>query len=1137
MTMAIGRISGPMLRANLERQGVDLSIETNLLYVDVNNKRIGVNEAVPSTSLQVDNVTIENNQIRSVSGLLDLGAPDDITILGGNSGYFLQTDGSGNLVWAPVSIDSVTFNGNDIPLSYPDDSSLYPPGAITDWDFTTNITTAIDDLNEALENVRNNTFVKSVDFNADQTVGGAGLTVTLTITSEGNPNRYDIDWGDGNSTISTTDTTPTHTYSSNIGSPFSVTVTAYNNSGSGTGSTASLTRTDYIVIYTADPVVDFVAYDSSIGGSVVTSWDDGDTVYFENTTTNISSANIQFTWNWGDGSSNDVITNNSSNGGTDGARLAHTFTLSNEQDRLRTVELTLDSHSTADPSVIPTDDSSIFRIFDTHTPSLLTSTTSGINEQANNGLPVTFTNTTESTIGNFSNFGITYRWVFGDGNTQTVNVGSGSAGDTGNTIAHTYTLSSSNQANGIPADYTGRLEVISNHGSSPFLSSDFTVHVEPDVRSIISGTAVTTSDRTVDNQYDIYDGTDYNGVNRAIVRVTNTTQNADDYVYDWDDSSVNDVITEDGSSAGTVAATIDHDYSGETIGNHTLSFTANGTPDITAQSDSSSIVFQLNSVPSAPAGLSSKSITLVDNAQGTLPRLASGFSDNSSSSPLSSSADLTTTTSRRYTSGTIDTSVVANSYDGTSGTLSAVINGTASGSTTFSSSLNENGTFSSLVVSDQRDAHDTISSSTYPSGFYQTFDAKITQVLSGYTVGVNDQRLEHSTTGNTNYVSVVYDDMTVLPSFGTTGTLTEHTAGTYRYISGIPYYNTGSPKLTISGTTINNLVGQAYTNQNNIVEVDPGTNYESTSSSAIVNEDYTYAQIDGASSFLTGGIPNANTGTSTPYAIGNLVVDITSSSVRTVESPQIRVRNVNGVSSYSSFSEKVQVHTASQSGINELLIPVADSLGNGTYTDDGIRISDFIADTADTPSYNGATNFYTNAPYSESSDPGVEGTQEATIRLGAMEHNVEDYSTSFLPIGPDRSSDTGTQYFTFAFRRQVVANFDINITSSTGITGMWIAAPGTAIDSASGLNGWLDTTGQYAGSGVPGSNTAAGGNGSDNCALTGADVVPVGSSLSGGYTMTLGSENMSNATGNVVIVRIALASGESVTSIGIGEAS
>ena len=31
--MAIGRISGAMLKANLERQGTDLAVETDLLYI------------------------------------------------------------------------------------------------------------------------------------------------------------------------------------------------------------------------------------------------------------------------------------------------------------------------------------------------------------------------------------------------------------------------------------------------------------------------------------------------------------------------------------------------------------------------------------------------------------------------------------------------------------------------------------------------------------------------------------------------------------------------------------------------------------------------------------------------------------------------------------------------------------------------------------------------------------------------------------------------------------------------------------------------------------------------------------------------------------------------------------------------
>ena len=40
--MAIGRISGAMLKNNLERLGTDLSFETDLLYLDVANSRIGI---------------------------------------------------------------------------------------------------------------------------------------------------------------------------------------------------------------------------------------------------------------------------------------------------------------------------------------------------------------------------------------------------------------------------------------------------------------------------------------------------------------------------------------------------------------------------------------------------------------------------------------------------------------------------------------------------------------------------------------------------------------------------------------------------------------------------------------------------------------------------------------------------------------------------------------------------------------------------------------------------------------------------------------------------------------------------------------------------------------------------------------
>ena len=112
---------------------------------------------------------------------------------------------------------------------------------------------------------------------------------------------------------------------------------------------------------------------------------------------------------------------------------------------------------------------------------------------------------------------------------------------------------------------------------------------------------------------------------------------------------------------------------------------------------------------------------------------------------------------------------------------------------------------------------------------------------------------------------------------------------------------------------------------------------------------------------------------------------------------------------------------------------------------------------------------------------------------------------------------------TFAFQRRAVANFELSITSSSGISGgVFIAAPGTNIDNASGINGWLRADTVYAGSGTPGSNTANGGNGSDGCAFTSGDRILTGTSLSSSYTLTLGDQNMSDADNNVVLVRIGL---------------
>jgi hypothetical protein len=51
--MAIGRISGQMLKANLLRSGTNLAFETNLLVLDVTNSFVGIGTATPSRQLHI----------------------------------------------------------------------------------------------------------------------------------------------------------------------------------------------------------------------------------------------------------------------------------------------------------------------------------------------------------------------------------------------------------------------------------------------------------------------------------------------------------------------------------------------------------------------------------------------------------------------------------------------------------------------------------------------------------------------------------------------------------------------------------------------------------------------------------------------------------------------------------------------------------------------------------------------------------------------------------------------------------------------------------------------------------------------------------------------------------------------------
>ena len=109
--MAIGRISGSVLKSNLTRNGVDLAFETNLLYLDVTNSRVGIGTSEPNTTLHVvGNTTITGDL--SVSGniafeaasinSLDTGAlsinDNNITGSRSNEDIVIQAAGAGRIV-------------------------------------------------------------------------------------------------------------------------------------------------------------------------------------------------------------------------------------------------------------------------------------------------------------------------------------------------------------------------------------------------------------------------------------------------------------------------------------------------------------------------------------------------------------------------------------------------------------------------------------------------------------------------------------------------------------------------------------------------------------------------------------------------------------------------------------------------------------------------------------------------------------------------------------------------------------------------------------------------------------------------------------------------------------------------------
>ena len=128
----LGRIGGQVLTDNLLRAGVDLAFETDLLYLDVTNNRIGIRDSTPIYDLDV-NSNIRTNDLtvttQAALGNLRINVPNTITTSVG--GIDVYINGGGEIFHDRLVTNNLVFDGNQISSISNSNIVLDPNGSGT----------------------------------------------------------------------------------------------------------------------------------------------------------------------------------------------------------------------------------------------------------------------------------------------------------------------------------------------------------------------------------------------------------------------------------------------------------------------------------------------------------------------------------------------------------------------------------------------------------------------------------------------------------------------------------------------------------------------------------------------------------------------------------------------------------------------------------------------------------------------------------------------------------------------------------------------------------------------------------------------------------------------------------------------
>jgi hypothetical protein len=391
---------------------------------------------------------------------------------------------------------------------------------------------------------------------------------------------------------------------------------------------------------------------------------------------------------------------------------------------------------------------------------------------------------------------------------------------------------------------------------------------------------------------------------------------------------------------------------------------------------------------------------------------------------------------------------------------------------------------------------------TASPGFWETIDvaASGTAVSPGWNV-VN---INHGGSGGTtNNLTWYYDSSAFAAPSVTATSITPPGSPTLNYSSGIPHY-AASNVFTLAFTA-NRLSYDCYLASGSFVTGSSGGAFQTPAS-------LTYATA-GIATPLAANLYVASGSASLTTTASTLASGFSSSAT----GPSITVSNgyTTGAVSFSTALASTVLYKTTTTGSTTVLdegsIFFNGAVGGAT-TPVAYRVPN--PGSSDTP-------VFTAGQAAFNSQSGTVQTYDAKVVAGSLKHDVTNYSTGYLPAGPNYSTHGASQYFTFVFVRTGVTNFRITYNTTTGIAGMWWAMPGTGgiSGTTSSNNKWLDLTKAW-------------------------DLDPTGGAQGTGLTLSntgtntviasQGSINSTDATNNEIWVRIKLTANQSISALYLG---